>query len=482
MKPWYATLITENIYGLIANLALFAGGIGSALVFPLVLGPEEFGTFRFVFSLANLWLFFANLGLDQTVVKFLSAGRVAGNAQHYLDWFTQKKLLLTVVSVAVLLVFAAPIATFALGNPALTPGVRVSAVYVFFYALYTYLNSVFVSIRKNSIVTGAALIYNLLRIVLPLAFVQMVYGHTALITGIALAALLAVGYYLLFFHRLSLSREDTALDKDGIKTYMIYGSFTYLGILLAYWMSSFILGVFEDPVDVGYYGLAFMWVSAVGVVSPFTANVLFSFYAEKHEEKNKTQEESIFVHSLRYGMVFAVFAVVAIVLLADAFVDIIYGPAYLPAATIFIILSLVSFELVLSQVSLPLLQGVGRIKNATSYIVLNGLLSAVFNVVAVIPYGIIGVAVSTAFVRLGMAIGLTIYTKKLLSVTVTGREHIRPLMCGVITFLVAYPLRFFADSLTGMIIYAMGILGIYVLALFASKTIVWTDVRRLRTA
>ena len=66
--------------------------------------------------------------------------------------------------------------------------------------------------------------------------------------------------------------------------------------------NTLVLGIFMSPVDAGYYRLAMMWASAVGLIIPFSSEILFSFYSEKHEAKKHNQIDGIFKYSFRFGM------------------------------------------------------------------------------------------------------------------------------------------------------------------------------------
>src|SRR3989338_3847787 len=148
MAKWYSEIVTENIYGFGTKIAMLIGGFGTAILFPKILGPEQFGYFALVFSLANLWLFFSNFGIDDSIVKFISSGQVKKNTRAYMEFFSKWKYLLTIISAISLFLLSDHIAIYLFKDPKLSIGVKVSASYVLFYSLYNYYTGIFTGLKK----------------------------------------------------------------------------------------------------------------------------------------------------------------------------------------------------------------------------------------------------------------------------------------------------------------------------------------------
>ncbi|MFH1721204.1 MAG: oligosaccharide flippase family protein, partial [Candidatus Altiarchaeota archaeon] len=344
MDPWYKKLLTENIWGVAVKLAMFGGGVGSAVIFPWILGAEGFGYYSVVFALANMWVFLASFSLDTTAVKFVSAGIVKGNVKSYVGFFVKTQLVLALSASALLYLLSDLVALHLLGDATLSYGVRVSALYVFFYSLFVLLGNLFVGLQMNRKVLYSYTLYHSLRIIFSVLLVFLFHDYVGVILGTSIAGLLSILLLLYFLGGVTLSDKKSKLDFSGIKRYTFYGSFGYLGVLLLQWISSLIIGVYDSTLAAGFYRIGFMWVSAIGLLIPISSKVLFSFFSETHERHEKEKIESIFAHSLKYCLVFSLLAILGLTLASDIFIKLVYGAEFLPAASALFLLSFIAIE------------------------------------------------------------------------------------------------------------------------------------------
>ncbi len=479
MKPWYAKLVTENAWGIAAKLAMFTGGIGSAVIFPLLLGPEDFGTYSVVFSLANIWVFFASFSLDTTAVKFVSASLVRKNTAAYLGFFAKWQLFLSTTASLALYLCSDLVAYCILGDEALAKGIRASALYVFFYSIFTLTSNVFVGLQRNRTVLYSYLVYHLLRIGIPAVLVFVYHDYTVIIGGTALAALAAVLFLVTWLRNTRYEHGAASLDYGGIKRYTFYGSLGYLGVLLFQWVSSLVVGVFDTVSAAGFYRIGFMWVSAIGLLIPVSSRVLFSFYAEKTERHEKDKVQSIFQHSLKYSLIFSLLAIIELVLASDHFIAFIYGTAFLPAASTLVLLSFLAVEIAVNPVNLALLQGVGRIDVTTVYNLCVSLVALIANLLVVGVWGMEGVAASNSIIRVAAMVLLTVYVTRHLRLQLPVRIYGAPIAIAFATIIIISPLKPAAPSPLGAISYALLIAVSYGLLLIITKTIDLSDVRRI---
>src|SRR3989338_157049 len=185
-------------------------------------------------------------------------------------------------------------------------------------------------------------------------------------------------------------------------------------------MSSIIIGLFQNPVEVGFYRIGIMWVAAIGLLSPITTRVFFSFYSEKHEAEKKSEVESIFKYSIKYSLIFSFLAIIELLLVSSYFVRFVYGDSYEASSFVLAILSFLSIEISLSQVNYSLLMGIGKIDVLAKYTFLVGIISSIFSFI-VAPYGIVSVAVITTIVRLLAIMILTYHILKIIGMRIESK-------------------------------------------------------------
>lgn len=477
MAKWYSEIVTENIYGFGTKIAMLIGGIGTAILFPKILGPEQFGYFALVFSVANIWLFFSSFGIDDSMIKFISSSTVKNNTVEYLRFFYKWKYFLTIISAVSLFLFSDQIAIYLFKESKLSIGIKVSSIYVLFYSLYNYYNNIFIGLKKNKLIFYSSTLYNILRIILPIILVLIVLDYSNVIVGTTISTLLALLILIYWLSKMNLKDESKELDFSEIKKFIYYCSLIYFGTILLQWMSSVIIGLFQSSMEVGFYRIGLMWVSAIGLISPVATKVFLSFYSEKHEAEKKREMESIFRYSIRYSIIFSLLAAVELLLVSGYFIRFIYGDSYMASSLVLAVLSFLAVEITVSQVNYPLLMGVGKIDVLAKYIFSVGILTSVFSFIAA-PYGIVSVAVITTVVRLLAIIILTYYLVKTLEMQFEPKFYIKPLLCAMLTFVISYPVQKIVDSFLTGILYCIFIAIVYSLTLISSKTIELIEIKR----
>jgi len=476
---WYSKLLSENIYGVGVNISMLIGGIGSVIIFPKLLGPEQFGYFSIAFAIVNFCLFFANVGMDTAVLKFISSSTVWGNTKEYLRIFSKWRYILTLATFVSIFLLSDAIAEYIFKNPALGTGIRIGSFYLLFYSLYTYYGSILTGLMKNRSFFISSVIYDFSRVVMPVLLFSFFLGYGSIIWGIVAAAIVAFLIVRKEVARTIMPDTSKWIDTSNLKSFIRYGMIGYFGTLLIQWMDSMILGIFQSSSEVAFYRVGVMLVSSVGLMIPFSQKILFPFYSEKHESQRKSEIDSIFKHTFKYGIIFALLFVLGFVLVSDYFIKFVYGDVYSASYPIIVILSILNLEVVLNSVTRPLLLGIGRIDITTKYVLIVGTVATVLNFIVAPVHGMYGVAFVTMLVRLLSILVLTHYTLRVSSIRVPWAMYSKPILCFLITLVLFYPLRPMVNSLAMGIIFSGLITIAYASLLFVTKSVTTDEFMKL---
>lgn len=478
---WYSKLVSENIYGLGGQVAMLIGGIATAVVFPKLLGAANFGLFSVAFALANIWLFFTDFGINQTVYKFIPHD-VKGKGRAYFTFFTKWKWVLTVIA-SVSLFFLADFFANGLFNDArLAIGIKVASAYVFFYSLGTYYSSVFTAAKNNKYAFIYQILYHCLRVIMPTVLLVAYFKkYEYLILGTAAAALVGLVFCALALGKVKFGRNARqTFDSKHVNKYLFYGSLGFFGTSLITWMDTIIIGAMMNATEAGFYRIGMMWVSAVGLLIPFSAMVLFAAYSEIHAYNRLKKIKALFSYSLKYGLIFAAFAVVSFMLLSEFLVKFIYGPEYIATLPILMILGFLCIEITLNSINYPLLSGTGKIGTSTLAVILTGIVSSIAMVFVAPLYGIIGVAVTAMIVRNSSSILLNFYIQRHLGLKGQWKFWLKPALAAAFTFVLLH--YFVLDSVHTLevgLIFAAGIALLYFGTLIALKGLSIEEARRI---
>jgi len=480
VKSWYTSILHQNIYGVGIQLALLIGGIGSAILFPRILGPELFGNFALVFALANFWLIFTNF-IDQAVIKFVSASRVRKNTKLVIKLFLEWKTLLTIIASLALFLSSSYIANYIFHKPELSLGIKLSSLYIFFYSFYTLTDSALTGLFDNFPVMLAQFIYHTGRVLIPLMLVTLWFSYLSVISGIIIAGIIALGITLkaLLGHYRRYKDVKFKIDAKPIKKFVFYCALTYFGQVLLQWIDALTLGVFRKSAEVGFYRIGMMWVSSTGLFIPISSRVLFAAYAQKYEEKAIMHSRSLFLYSLRYGFIFAFLLITLMLLYSDYLVGIIYGPEFSKSSTILAILSLLSVEILLTSTTKPLLWGVGKVEITTFYTLGIGILMTGLNYMVAPHYGAEGVAFVTMSLRLAGSIALTLYCSKLLKVKLPYTYWLKPMGVSFVLLSIFLPFKESITSLSTFLFSALLTLILYTTFIFTTKALTLKEVEKI---
>ncbi|MFH1125635.1 MAG: oligosaccharide flippase family protein [Candidatus Altiarchaeota archaeon] len=482
-KKWYSVLVKENVYGIGSQVLVVLAGVMSTLLFPRILGPESFGYFSLVFALANVFIFFSELGLATAVMKMIPVSIVRKDTASYYRFFLRIKYVLTILSSFALFMLADYISLRFFKHPELASGIRLSSLFLFSYSLiYTFYDFLFVATKRNKFSFYVNVVFQSSRVALPLLLYYFYRSYTSFILGLGLAASLGLIAGLLFRRNVKVLDEgEGPLDYATLKKYVFYGMLWSLGSMLLQWIDSIVVGVYVSPTDVGIYRIGVMLISVVWLFIPVSSGVLFALYSEKTETNERDKINTVYRYSLRYSMIISSLVMVGIWLTSGYFIKFIYGEAYAAAAPVLLIFSLLAIEVSLNTINVPLLQGIGKIDLQTKYMVLVGLLTALGSIYAS-RYGINGVAFAVMCIRIVSIMLLTLYVLRNIKLNIDVGVYAKPLVSAVITLLVLHPFRGIVTSLPLGILYAFSVVFVYGLLLVVFRAVSAEEVGKIFSA
>ncbi len=476
-KKWYAYLFKENIWGLGIQAVTFIAGVLFTLVFPNLLGKEGFGYFSVVIGIASMAVVFADFGIQGAALRFIPEGAKRGVAWKYFRTLLEWKFLLSLAA-SVLLFLGAGFIAAAYRNPGLADGIRTGAVFLFGYSLFLYLDYAFSAARKawNSLLLNLA--FHFLRFALPLAtFFLYRSDYAGVLAGTALAALVPVAIAVFFAAREPLFRggKEGALDFPALKWYMLFGFVAYLAYSFVQWSDMLIIGLFRPISEVSLYRVAWLWATAAGALLPFSSRILTSAHAYEDEQRSR----KMFDLTLRYSFIFSFMMIAGIMLVAEQFLQVVYGGSFAGAYPAMVALSLLTLEISLNSLSGALLGGKGDAKTpmVTSVFAATCQIAALF---AFAPqYGIMGAAVGVVVVRIVFALAQASRAVRFISHGIPAGYVWRPALCALIALAVLMPLKPYTYSLPGAFACGVGLVALYGLLAVALKAVSPREIMRL---
>lgn len=368
----------------------------SALVLPLLLGPDDFGIFAITLVFVNVLLIVADFGLGSELVR--RGSEPAGTLKTA---FTLRCLF------ALLTLAAAPFIGFAAGalygDDRLVVLIPLTCLNVLL-AVFTFPSRVVASQRlQYGRAAGPDQLSKIAASLLVVGFALSGFGYWSFPLSAIAASLVAIALFQIAIPwRPSLHFErQTARRLVGPGKFIML---TFLVTLVAHSVDTAYLGLFAGTMITGYYVVAYSWsVQITSNVSSVVSGVTYPIFAKIWDAAGKIR--SGLREVIRFYGYLATFTSAGALLLAEAFVISLLGVAWSPVVLPMRILSAAGFLMGLATVIFDALIAVGR-----SGLVFRAAVAEAILVAAIMPPVVIfgGLFGASLIVTLGAAMSLAL--------------------------------------------------------------------------
>jgi PST family polysaccharide transporter len=471
-QDWRSLFIHENLWGYMSQIVTLVAGFAITLIFPKILGPHDFGLFAMAFAAASFCLYFADFGITFAVSRFAAAHRLDAGA--YFFAYLPHKIGLAFLVSGILFALAPSIATHIFNSPATADGIRASSLFIFGYTLFFYADFFISSIFKNKYSFFANLIYNLLRVALPIFLFFFVYrSYSSILLGISLAMIIAAAAAAYGIYRLRIKNTGT-VNGAAFNYFLKFSAIMAFGAMLICWIDSLVLSVFIKPEELGFYRLAASWVAAIVMLIPFSSRVLTTSFAESHARGDIEQSARLFFSAIKYTTAFVFLFILGILLLADKFVVFIYGNAFSGTADFFRIFSFLLLETGLNTIALTYILARGSARFHAYMLLILGLMQFLVSLgFSLLHIGPIWVAVAITGIRVIASLFIIKLVARKLGVSGLGVFLRAPAVALALYFAFSFLISPLVSSKIHAFAYAVLITIAYFALIFATGALEW---------
>jgi O-antigen/teichoic acid export membrane protein len=483
-------IVTNSFWNLFSAIISRVGALLFTIILARFLLPEYFGMYSLVFSTAMIFYAFADLGINQAFIRYLSYSLKKEQAKihSYCLYFFKIKFFITLTASLLLAILAYPLSSFAFKNSLLFLPLLASAIFIFILSLEGFYSSIFYSIEKVIFLSFREIINQTLRISLAfLTFLLVIKNYRVFGIFISLAI---VSLILLLFSRFYSKKLLTSLyqgdkekiNKPKIRKFVYFMTIASLATIILSYLDAIFLGIFVSVEYVGFYKAAFSLIlGIIGLIS-FPNVILLSIFTKVANSSMKR----LFNLSFRYVSLIAVPCTIGILALGRYIIRFFYGYSYLPSTLSLSILSLIIFPASLVGLFISTFSAKGKPEIFAKLIFFTSLLNIFLNLMFIkllLPiseaYATAGVASATV---LSWIFYLTLgskFIKREFGVRLNYAFAIKPLLSGVVMFfLVYYFLSLFKEInlIIGFFALLIGIFS-YFIILFLIKGINKEDLK-----
>ncbi len=436
----------DSIWNLTSTFISKIGALIFTIIIARFLLPEGFGIYSLATSVALLFLMFADLGVNQAMIKYVSA-EIEKNKQKataYFQYLLKLKTYLLMVFSLLLLLLAYPLSNFIFKKPELFYPLLLVSLYVFILGLSGFFESLFYIKNKVRYVAFKEGILQVSRILLvlliPLVLVSSKYV-TGTIGSLVISAFIIL-LFVIYFSKKDLeflfNKSKFTIDKKEILKFVGYLTLGTLSIVFFSYIDTIMLGLFVSAENIGYYKAAFTLVLGVSGLLSFV-NILMPVLAKVSASGLST----VFNKVIKYSMILTLPATFGIIALAKYLIRLVYGYDYLQATIFIYILSPLVVISVTMGIFLTLFSARAKPEKFAKLTLAGALLNIILNYLFIIYFIKISEFQATIGVAIATVISWTIYffasfllINKELKIEIKWLNIIRPLFASIVMFLI----------------------------------------------
>lgn len=251
------TFVTSGSTFLAAGL-----GAGFYLLLARTLGPTEYGLFYLAITIMSVVAFVADLGLGQTLVRFVSANRTNNKYLPYVNLALRIKLISGLLMIIIFGLFSPLLTKYVFHQPALSTLLPLVGIGILSQLLFSLPVAVFQGLQKFWIWGGFQVGTNTVRLVLilPIIFFFKLSAFQAMAIFI-LSYFLGVGVSWFLLDKKFLSARTTILETKSFWDFNKWTAVTGFLLALSTRVDIFLSARFLSLAQVGVYSLAAIMVS-----------------------------------------------------------------------------------------------------------------------------------------------------------------------------------------------------------------------------
>jgi O-antigen/teichoic acid export membrane protein len=403
-----------------STVATVIAALGSIIVARL-LGPELYGIFSLSLVVPGFLLLFTDFGISSALTRFSAKLRAEGNhgllASLIKDGFIFE-ISTTFIVLFLGLLFSDMLAALIINRPELGFIVKIAVFFVLFSGLSSTVNSTLIGFEDMRSSALLSVTYQLARAVLTPLLIVVGFSVLGAVVGYiasnALAAALGTLIILKHYRKLNVRSIHSSVFPN-LRMMMGYGLPLYLssalssilviyrGIILAYFMSNFVIGNF---------GIALNFLTLLTLLSGPVATTLFPAFSKFSAEAEEAKR--MFKYSVKYTAALIVPVSAFTIFMSKDLVSVIYGSSYVLAPLFLALYAITYLYAGFGSIVLgPFFQGIGETKVNLKSTIIYAIVFLPLALLLTKNYGVLGLIASILLSSLAsLAYSLAVATRK----------------------------------------------------------------------
>jgi O-antigen/teichoic acid export membrane protein len=409
--------IKNSIYQTATTIASKVGSLLFTIIIARMLLPELFGLYSLALSTIVLIAGFTDLGIGTTLVRYVAKKATLAKAGPYVFYLRKIKMVASLILSLVLVLTAKFIADNYYQKPifyALIAG----GIYIMATSFLNFITGVFQAENNFKYPLYKEIFFQVLRlIVVPLTIILTLNKSSEILVTSLILSLSFCYFISIFFLYVNLRKYDKKelppAEKMNVIKFTLPLTFTILSGIFFGYIDVIILGRFVASEFIAYYQTALALLGSGMAVISFSG-ALFPIFSKLSGEKLDLGLKK----SLKMSILASFVGVILTVLLAPLVIKIVYGAAYLPAANLLRLISLIILIDPLIAIYSSYYISQGRNVFVAKTVIFATVLNIILNYILITSllgkgmiYAVMGAAIATIVSR-GVYLAVLFYGKK----------------------------------------------------------------------
>lgn len=323
----------------------------STILVGRLIGSELYGKYTLALVIPSLLLLFADLGINQGIIKFTASLRLKGETHRATKIIKHGLMIKAITGVVLFLLdymFADVLASVLLQRPDMAFYVRIVSISILFQVVLSTASSAFVGLDKTEYYALAANVQAFAKAIISISLVLLGFGVVGAlfgcVSGFVVASIAATAILFFLLREKQDSNEDIRI-RESFKTLIHYGTPLYASALLTGFTPFFqniLLSIFTSYSSIGDYNAAMNFATVIAIFSiPMTTALLPAF--SKMDSSARHRIKTFFKLANKYTALLVMPIAALMIVFSQEIVQVIYGSTFQSAPLLLAMYYLVYF-------------------------------------------------------------------------------------------------------------------------------------------
>ena len=388
--------IKNSAYDFLSSSVAKIGSLFFTIILARMLMPELFGLYNLVMSTILLIGSLAVLGVNQTLIKFVSEEikEKKGNSREIILYLWKIRLFILGVTLLIIL-FSAHFISSEIYRKSITIALMGGIFFLAFMNFSSFLESVLYSLNRVDIAFHKEILFQLIRMVLVFFGIFMTMNYSNDLRLFFIFVLLGVSYLFSDLYMFSFLKREPLLkktkDKLGrekkkkLKNFFFLNSTVLLSGIFFSYIDKIMLGYYVRAEFIGYYSAAFGMVSSMAILGSFGTALLPIFSRiDKGTLKNALGK------SLKFSFLFSLLLLLFTLVISKYLILLAYGKEYYLSVGILNALSIIIILLPASSILLSYFLSMEKQNLVSKLLLITTMINVVLNFALIkylLPFG-----------------------------------------------------------------------------------------------